>query len=177
MIITRPTSREETPFFFGWFINQAETSPQNQMEVPYSSKYSNRAQRVKPWDPVGESGSGAVKIGSKSVRQTGKDDRPERRRALSINGAFARLRGCIPNVPADTKLSKLKTLTLATCYIAFLMDLLARNGPNADREDSSAKGVKNNGLGRLHCSSNGKYKKGKRRSGWPQHVWASELKS
>lgn len=116
------------------------------MEVSHSSKYSNPAQRFKPWDPVGESGSSAVKIRSKPIRQTGKANRPERRRALSINGAFARLRGCIPNVPADTKLSKLKTLTLATCYIAFLMDLLDRNGHVADREDIGAKGVNNNEL-------------------------------
>ncbi|KAG7273453.1 hypothetical protein CRUP_032701 [Coryphaenoides rupestris] len=31
----------------------------------------------------------------------------------------------IPNVPADTKLSKIKTLRLATSYICYLMDVLA----------------------------------------------------
>lgn len=59
-------------------------------------------------------------------------NKKERRRTLSINTAFASLRGCIPNVPSDTKLSKIKTLRLATSYIAYLMDVLSR-------EDSSAK--------------------------------------
>ncbi|KFM61497.1 Heart- and neural crest derivatives-expressed protein 2, partial [Stegodyphus mimosarum] len=57
-------------------------------------------------------------------------NRKERRRTLSINNAFAELRECIPNVPSDTKLSKIKTLRLATSYIAYLMDLLAQEDPN-----------------------------------------------
>lgn len=51
-------------------------------------------------------------------------NKKERRRTHSINTAFAALRGCIPNVPADTKLSKIKTLRLATSYIGHLMDVL-----------------------------------------------------
>lgn len=47
-----------------------------------------------------------------------------RRRTQSINNAFADLRECIPNVPADTKLSKIKTLRLATSYIGYLMGVL-----------------------------------------------------
>ena len=43
-----------------------------------------------------------------------------------MNSAFAQLRGCIPNVPSDTKLSKIKTLRLATSYIAYLMEVLAK---------------------------------------------------
>lgn len=43
---------------------------------------------------------------------------------MSINNAFADLRDCIPNVPADTKLSKIKTLRLAASYIAYLMSVL-----------------------------------------------------
>lgn len=34
------------------------------------------------------------------------------------------MRDCIPNVPCDTKLSKIKTLRLATSYIDYLMQLL-----------------------------------------------------
>ncbi|PVD34171.1 hypothetical protein C0Q70_05434 [Pomacea canaliculata] len=56
-------------------------------------------------------------------------NKKERRRTLSINNAFAQLRGCIPNVPSDTKLSKIKTLRLATSYIAYLMDVLAKDDP------------------------------------------------
>ena len=57
----------------------------------------------------------------------------ERRRTLSINNAFAQLRGCIPNVPSDTKLSKIKTLRLATSYISYLMDILAKDDPELSR--------------------------------------------
>lgn len=58
-------------------------------------------------------------------------NRKERRRTLSINTAFADLRECIPNVPSDTKLSKIKTLRLATSYIAYLMDILAKDDPSS----------------------------------------------
>ena len=51
-------------------------------------------------------------------------NKKERRRTHSINSAFSGLRDCIPNVPSDTKLSKIKTLRLATSYIAYLMHVL-----------------------------------------------------
>lgn len=51
-------------------------------------------------------------------------NKKERRRTQSINNAFADLRDCIPNVPADTKLSKIKTLRLAASYIGYLMTVL-----------------------------------------------------
>lgn len=51
-------------------------------------------------------------------------NKKERRRTQSINNAYANLRDCIPNVPCDTKLSKIKTLRLATSYIDYLMMLL-----------------------------------------------------
>lgn len=44
----------------------------------------------------------------------------ERRRTQNINAAFAELRKHIPNVPSDTKLSKIKTLKLAMSYIHHL---------------------------------------------------------
>lgn len=59
-------------------------------------------------------------------------NKKERRRTLSINNAFSQLRGCIPNVPSDTKLSKIKTLRLATSYISYLMDILAKDEPEAN---------------------------------------------
>jgi len=61
-------------------------------------------------------------------------NRKERRRTHSINSAFSALRGCIPNVPSDTKLSKIKTLRLATSYIAYLMDILSKDDPVAQRQ-------------------------------------------
>lgn len=56
-------------------------------------------------------------------------NKKERRRTLSINNAFTNLRDCIPNVPSDTKLSKIKTLRLATSYISYLMGLLDDSAP------------------------------------------------
>jgi hypothetical protein len=64
-------------------------------------------------------------------------NKKERRRTLSINNAFAQLRGCIPNVPSDTKLSKIKTLRLATSYIVYLMDVLKKDD-NEHPEDFKA---------------------------------------
>lgn len=62
-------------------------------------------------------------------------NKKERRRTVSINSAFASLRSRIPNVPEDTKLSKIKTLRLATSYIIYLMDILSRDdAENADTE-------------------------------------------
>ena len=66
------------------------------------------------------SGNGKLPTGS---------NKKERRRTQSINNAFASLRDCIPNVPCDTKLSKIKTLRLATSYIDYLMQML--NSENA----------------------------------------------
>lgn len=48
----------------------------------------------------------------------------ERRRTHCINTAFGELRKCIPNVPTDTKLSKIKTLRLAISYIQYLTEML-----------------------------------------------------
>ncbi|XP_053505210.1 heart- and neural crest derivatives-expressed protein 1-like [Ictalurus furcatus] len=65
--------------------------------------------------------------------------RAERRRSASLNTAFAELRELIPHVPADTKLSKIKTLRLATGYIAHLTDILhAHTGDTDTDEDETA---------------------------------------
>ncbi|CAL4116377.1 unnamed protein product, partial [Meganyctiphanes norvegica] len=58
------------------------------------------------------------------VKRRSSANKKERRRTMSINNAFAELRECIPNVPVDTKLSKIKTLRLATSYIGYLMEVL-----------------------------------------------------
>ncbi|XP_005882761.1 PREDICTED: heart- and neural crest derivatives-expressed protein 2 [Myotis brandtii] len=121
---------------------------------------------------------------SRSKRR-GTANRKERRRTQSINSAFAELRECIPNVPADTKLSKIKTLRLATSYIAYLMDLLAKDDQNGEAEAFKAEIKKTdvkeekrkkelNEILKSTVSSNDKKTKG--RTGWPQHVWALELK-
>lgn len=58
----------------------------------------------------------------------------EKKRTECINSAFSELRRCIPNVPLDTKLSKIKTLRLATSYIAYLTDIV-RNADPGDVRD------------------------------------------
>eukprot|EP00096_Caligus_rogercresseyi_P002490 TRINITY_DN14642_c0_g1_i1.p1 TRINITY_DN14642_c0_g1~~TRINITY_DN14642_c0_g1_i1.p1 ORF type:complete len:253 (+),score=85.80 TRINITY_DN14642_c0_g1_i1:45-761(+) len=127
-------------------------------------------------------------------------NKKERRRTQSINNAFASLRDCIPNVPCDTKLSKIKTLRLATSYIDYLINIL--NSENSDKillegfkvdihkkwnekseeqkrmelEDELTHG------GTGSRGSSNKLPKGVGvnggggRTGWPQHVWALELK-
>ncbi|KAL5234902.1 hypothetical protein ACI65C_002312 [Semiaphis heraclei] len=50
-----------------------------------------------------------------------------------LSKAFGRLKTTLPWVPADTKLSKLDTLRLATTYIAHLSSLLA----TAERSDAA----------------------------------------
>ena len=69
------------------------------------------------------SGNGGAASGTNAVTGIGGSNKKERRRTQSINNAFASLRDCIPNVPTDTKLSKIKTLRLATSYIDYLMQV------------------------------------------------------
>jgi len=72
---------------------------------------------------VNSGGSGSSTSGANGVPGIGGSNKKERRRTQSINNAFASLRDCIPNVPTDTKLSKIKTLRLATSYIDYLMQV------------------------------------------------------
>ena len=65
-------------------------------------------------------------FGERCYRRRTSANRKERRRTLSINNAFSNLRGSIPNVPSDTKLSKIKTLRLAISYIAYLNEVLEK---------------------------------------------------
>lgn len=150
---------------------------------------------------------------ARGVKRRVTANRKERRRTQSINNAFAELRECIPNVPADTKLSKIKTLRLATSYIAYLMDLL--QGPpeaaahqacfKADLQAAHAAltlhqhqqqqqqlhqqqqqqhplqqltplGSPDDARRKELASVIQAEKRGKGRTGWPQHVWALELK-
>ncbi|XP_075234772.1 uncharacterized protein LOC142332303 isoform X2 [Lycorma delicatula] len=111
------------------------------------------------------------------VKRRNTANKKERRRTQSINNAFADLRECIPNVPADTKLSKIKTLRLATSYIGYLMGVLE----NEDCGDGFKADLSSHGSRRPanECRRNvqqNESRKAKGRTGWPQHVWALELK-
>uniref|UniRef100_A0A3P9PFX9 Heart- and neural crest derivatives-expressed protein 1 n=1 Tax=Poecilia reticulata TaxID=8081 RepID=A0A3P9PFX9_POERE len=111
---------QDAPYFQSWVVNHGEVPADFQIQAPYT--------------PSAELGAhGAAHDGRLEGLQPGMGKRrasgpkKERRRTESINTAFAELRECIPNVPADTKLSKIKTLRLATSYIAYLMDVLAKD--------------------------------------------------
>ena len=72
----------------------------------------------------------------------------ERRRTETMNIAFANLREHIPNVPNDTKLSKIKTLRLAISYIRYLREVLDGEDPgeyvvDLKRDRSIAMGIAN----------------------------------
>lgn len=117
------------------------------------------------------------------VKRRNTANKKERRRTQSINNAFADLRDCIPNVPADTKLSKIKTLRLATSYIGYLMGVLASDDPDAvrtefraDLANQSRRSSKKESEDSSFLGDERAEKKGKGRTGWPQHVWALELK-
>lgn len=72
-------------------------------------------------DQVNQVGNRAL---PEKVKQRVKANKKERRRTQSINHAFCELRKHIPDVPCDTKLSKIKTLRLAISYISHLMATL-----------------------------------------------------
>ena len=102
-------------------------------------------------------------------------NKKERRRTQSINNAFEDLRKRIPEIPFDTKLSKIKTLKLAIGYIEHLMRLLQENDP-------SSLGPFKPDLGKLRRECRSKEikieveRKSKGRTGWPAEVWSSEMK-
>ncbi|XP_050442321.1 uncharacterized protein LOC126846658 [Adelges cooleyi] len=133
------------------------------------------------------------------VKRRNTANKKERRRTQSINNAFSDLRDCIPNVPSDTKLSKIKTLRLATSYISYLMTVLDSDDPDTDgfKADLSAHTSRRSSSNHQNMSSrstkiqqqsnarntiaaNGQHeqhtKRTKGRTGWPQDVWALELK-
>ncbi|XP_074651118.1 uncharacterized protein LOC141905914 [Tubulanus polymorphus] len=156
-----------------------------------------------PYDTTNFQGFSAVK--RPVVKNTA--NKKERKRTQSINTAFAQLRGCIPNVPSDTKLSKIKTLRLATSYISYLMDVLSKEDAGtvtldgfkvdiskkldaaraekrkAELQAILAGNISTNGGSDGEDRSSPKMtgssepKRSRGRTGWPQDVWAAELKT
>ena len=86
----------------------------------------------------GGGGGGGGPIRHHDKRKIVGSNKKERRRTQSINAAFASLRDCIPNVPCDTKLSKIKTLRLATSYIDYLLNVLKSDDPSMAAEGFKA---------------------------------------
>ncbi|XP_076027450.1 transcription factor 21 [Genypterus blacodes] len=80
-----------------------------------------------------EEEDGGMKQGRKVSKPAHKDARQSQRNAANarerarmrvLSKAFTRLKTTLPWVPADTKLSKLDTLRLASSYITYLRQLL-----------------------------------------------------
>ncbi|CAB3260094.1 unnamed protein product [Arctia plantaginis] len=73
-------------------------------------------------------------------------------------------------------MTKIKTLRLATSYISYLLKVLETDGEPAGgfRADLHHTSPRRRSDGQQQTSAE---KRGKGRTGWPQHVWALELKS
>lgn len=161
--------RGAPPYFTSWLINHADMSPTEYNIAPsYSPDYhgNSGSGSTGGLDPhhhhhfgAGASvrGTGTISVSGtrvgthhhhtfpRGVKRRPTANRKERRRTQSINSAFAELRECIPNVPADTKLSKIKTLRLATSYISYLMDILDKDGQHGDTQAFKAELKKTDG--------------------------------
>ncbi|XP_059611413.1 heart- and neural crest derivatives-expressed protein 2 [Phlebotomus argentipes] len=118
------------------------------------------------------------------VKRRNTANKKERRRTQSINSAFSYLRERIPNVPSDTKLSKIKTLRLATSYITYLTQVLEGNqDPSGGFRAELTSSRKINAERRANMKNEAQIfltnsdispvdpKKTKGRTGWPQDVW------
>lgn len=130
-----PASRchQERPYFQSWLLSPADAAPDFSAGGPPPTP-AVAAAAYGPDARPGQSPGRLEALGGRLPRRKGSGPKKERRRTESINSAFAELRECIPNVPADTKLSKIKTLRLATSYIAYLMDVLAKDAQAGDPE-------------------------------------------
>ncbi|KAK6172634.1 hypothetical protein SNE40_016250 [Patella caerulea] len=196
-------------YFQNWVLNATQDLPVGQEHhyigggtpSPTDYHHPHHHHHYGQYDPT---------VPHRHVKRKGTANKKERRRTLSINSAFSNLRGCIPNVPTDTKLSKIKTLRLATSYITYLMDVLSKDDPTLTeagfKADLSKKpsphsnntNITNNNINNIQkqikkesegesdsgsssgsvCGSLSDDKKNNvnGRTGWPQHVWAAELK-
>ncbi|XP_019740556.1 transcription factor 21 [Hippocampus comes] len=83
------------------------------------------ARKASAGEEEGDGGGGAPREG-KQVQRNAANAR-ERARMRVLSKAFSRLKTSLPWVPADTKLSKLDTLRLASSYIAHLRQVLAND--------------------------------------------------
>lgn len=136
---------QDGPYFQSWVVNHGEVPPDFQIQAaPYPATELGPPGTTTTHDAARMEGLQTGGMGKR--RASG--PKKERRRTESINTAFAELRECIPNVPADTKLSKIKTLRLATSYIAYLMDILAKDSGETEGFKAEIKKFENRDLKR-----------------------------
>lgn len=107
-------------------IVEAPISSTPNTTIWHSSEYSDQ-------DNTASISSGSKGRGPEKIIQRFKANKKERRRTQSINQAFNELRRHIPDVPSDTKLSKIKTLRLAISYINHLSATL-KGEPTANNQ-------------------------------------------
>ncbi|VDN16220.1 unnamed protein product [Dibothriocephalus latus] len=74
--------------------------------------------------------------------QSGKQKRTsqsqqDKGRTREMNRAYCRLRTCIPEIPVDTKLTKLKTLRMAISYIRTLLVTADSSSPKTEQVHST----------------------------------------
>lgn len=131
-----PASRchQERPYFQSWLLNPPDAAPDFAIAGPPAAVVASTSAAYSQDSSSGQSSGHLEPLSGRLGRRKGSGPKKERKRTESINSAFAELRECIPNVPADTKLSKIKTLRLATSYIAYLMDVLAKDAQAGDPE-------------------------------------------
>ncbi|KAL2095400.1 hypothetical protein ACEWY4_010119 [Coilia grayii] len=163
---------QNNPYLRSWLINNGEHPSGLQLHTPTW---------IELGEPASVNGDQQDSFAARMVKRRTTAPKKERRRTENINIAFAELRDCIPNVPSDTKLSKIKTLRLATSYIAYLMSVLANGNAtdgfkaelqNKDTTYSKRKRELREVIKPDECCQE---KKLKGRTGWPQQVWAFEL--
>lgn len=149
---------QDGPYFQSWVLNRGEVPPDLHVQAAAAAAAASYPGVELHGAAVGGAGAahdprleglqatgcGGMLTGKR--RATG--PKKERRRTESINSAFAELRECIPNVPADTKLSKIKTLRLATSYISYLMDVLAKDSGETEGFKAEIKKFENRDLKR-----------------------------
>ncbi|MCP9264304.1 Helix-loop-helix DNA-binding domain protein [Dirofilaria immitis] len=70
-----------------------------------------------------------------NIKRRNQSNRKERKRNEEMNNAYARLQRCVPHIPHDQKLAKIKTLRLAMLYIRHLEAVV--NGSVTIRSSSS----------------------------------------
>ncbi|KAM8764043.1 heart- and neural crest derivatives-expressed protein 1 [Rhynchonycteris naso] len=184
-----PASRchQERPYFQSWLLSPPDTAPDFPIAGGPPPTVAAASAAYGPDARSCQSPGRLEALSGRLGRRKGSGPKKERKRTESINSAFAELRECIPNVPADTKLSKIKTLRLATSYIAYLMDVLAKDAQAGDHEAFKAEIKKVDGGRESKRKRELQQHEGfppalgpgekriKGRTGWPQQVWALEL--
>ncbi|XP_004522712.1 putative uncharacterized protein DDB_G0267716 [Ceratitis capitata] len=98
-----------------------------------------RKRASSPFDPFDDdfdedASSQSSKNGNPPVQRNAANAR-ERARMRVLSSAFGRLKTKLPNIPPDTKLSKLDTLRLATMYIKQLKVLVEGGATNAEHHE------------------------------------------